>query len=124
MTGPNLSIIFQLSVGAGPKVSPGQGNRFGVDYRGNRPNNNEAQNRSNSRDARIPKVNNYTKVMSRISPARAQDGAEGGGATSAVFDRLYGRSRPGVAVARSQSKDRKASQEATNVPPKAINMGR
>ena len=71
-----------------------------------------AANRSNSRD-RIPKVNNYTKVMSRISPARAQDGgADGAANENTVFSRLYGRAKPGVpSAARSLSKDRNASNE-------------
>ena len=61
-------------------------------------------NRSGSRD-RIPKVNNYNKVMSRISPARANVDGGDSDAKKAVFDRLYGRSRP-AAAARSLSKDR------------------
>ena len=102
---------------AGNRVSPVQGNRFGVDYRGVR---NQgagagagAANRSNSRD-RIPKVNNYTKAMSRISPARAAEngGADGAANENTVFSRLYGRAKPGVpSAARSLSKDRKASNE-------------
>ena len=96
---------------AGNRVSPVQGNRFGVDYRGVRNQGagaGAANNRSNSRD-RIPKVNNYTKVMQRISPARPE-AAENNENT--VFNRLYGRAKPGApAAARSLSKDRKVSNE-------------
>ena len=43
--------------------------------------------------------------MQRISPARAQgEGAET--KNTAVFDRLYGRSRPAQGGVRSQSRDR------------------
>ena len=51
--------------------------------------------------------------MSRISPARAQDGATDGAANeNTVFSRLYGRAKPGVpSAARSLSKDRNASNE-------------
>ena len=45
--------------------------------------------------------------MQRISPARAQNEAEGG--SEPVFNRLYARAKPGVA--RSGSRDRDASNE-------------
>lgn len=61
---------------AGIKPSP-TGNRFGVDYRGVRANNNAANDRSNSRD-RAPKVNNFTR-------------GDSGQPTNPVHDRLYNR---------------------------------
>ena len=105
------------------KQSP-KANRFGVDYRGNRAagTNINANNRSGSRD-RIPRVNNYTKVMSRISPARAE-GGEGGGGGNTVFDRLYGRSKPSAGGARSVSRDRSASNGPANGGPPKANVGR
>lgn len=72
---------------AGIKVSPSQPNRFGVNYRGVNGQDSSSNNRSNSRD-RIPKVNNYTKVMQRISPMKAQE--ESVKPTKEVFNRLYG----------------------------------
>ena len=52
--------------------------------------------------------------MNRISPARggqADDNGEGPD-KNAVFNRLYARAKPAGAPARSQSKDRNASNEA------------
>ena len=96
---PNLSAERR----AGIKPSP-QPNRFGVDYRGQK-NTGPGANRSNSRD-RVPKVNNYTRVMNRISPGRAEADA-GANSGNTVFNRLYGRSKPGAG--------RSASNEARQV---------
>lgn len=105
--------------GVANRVSPVAPNRFGVNYRGERDTSN---NRSNSRDNRIPKVNNYTKVMQRISPARAVVDGEGDN-RSGVFDRLYGRSKP-AGAAKSVSRERNQSNDTRQMqtnggPPRA-----
>ena len=95
-----------------------------MNYRGVNEKGPAVADRSGSRD-RIPKVNNYTKVMHRISPARAQDASEK--PTNGVYDRLYGRSRPAVA-ARSLSRDPKPVKETgpprANVPRQFTSQGR
>lgn len=104
---------------AGNRISPVAPNRFGVNYRGERAGSN---NRSSSLNNRIPKVNNYTQVMKRISPARADANANAadGDDRNRVFDRLYGRSKPAMA-AKSLSRDRNLSNgpKASQGPPKA-----
>ena len=63
--------------------------------------------------------------MNRISPAtRAQQQDEGDN-SNAVFNRLYGRSKPGAASgARSLSKDREPANKFAGGPPRMNNMGR
>lgn len=62
-----------------PATRTSPGNRFGLDYRGNKTGSNAPINRSNSRD-RVPKINNYTRDASKDSNGPS------------VHDRLYGKS--------------------------------
>lgn len=101
---PGVQPVTNLSAErrAGIKPSP-QSNRFGVDYRGQRNTGALGANRSNSRD-RIPKVNNFTKVPSRVSPARAEADAAANNSNT-VYNRLYARAKPGQGGGRSASNE-------------------